>query len=69
MYTEGHTVKNAKTLPLNLLDATREFEKSAVFAAAFGKEFMKAYAGNKYAEWDRYSRHLSTWERHNTLDC
>jgi len=69
MYTHGHTVKNVKTLPLNLLDATREFEKSSVFGAAFGKEFMKAYAGHKYADWDRYSRHLSTWERENTLDC
>jgi len=27
MYTEGHTVKNAKRLPLNLLDALRLLEK------------------------------------------
>jgi glutamine synthetase len=69
MYTHGHTLKNVKTLPLNLLDATREFEKSTVFAEGLGKEFMKAYASHKYAEWDRYSRHLSTWERQHTLDC
>ena len=30
MYTEGHTVKNAKKLPLNLLDALRLTDKSKV---------------------------------------
>ena len=30
MYTEGHTVKDAKKLPLNLLDALRALEKSTV---------------------------------------
>ena len=30
MYTEGHTVKNARKLPLNLLDALRLTDKSKV---------------------------------------
>ncbi len=69
MYTHGHTLKSVKTLPRNLLDATREFEKSAVFGQAFGEEFVNAYAKHKYDDWDRFSRHLSTWERQNTFDC
>ena len=28
MYTEGHTVKDVRRLPLNLLDSLRQFEKS-----------------------------------------
>ena len=69
MYSEGHTAKGALRLPLNLLDAIRGFEKSDVLAQAFGAEFMAGYAKLKYAEWDRFSRHLSDWECRNTLDC
>ncbi|HEX3485864.1 MAG TPA: type III glutamate--ammonia ligase, partial [Micropepsaceae bacterium] len=69
MYTHGHTVKNAKKLPLNLLDALRAFEKSAVFKDALGAEFMAAYAKLKYANWNEYARHLTHWERETTLDC
>jgi glutamine synthetase len=69
MYTEGHKLKSVKSLPLNLLDATRSFEKSVVFASAFGDEFMSAYAKQKYAEWNGFSRHLTDWERTQTLDC
>ena len=29
MYKDGHTVTDAPTLPLKLLDALREFEKDA----------------------------------------
>ena len=69
MYTEGHLVKNAKKLPLNMLDALRAFEKSAMLKAAFGDEFMAAYAKLKLGEWDAFTRHLSHWEREHTLDC
>ena len=55
MYTQGHTVKNVTRLPLNLLDATREFEKSATLAAAFGDGFMRAYGDHKRGEWERYA--------------
>ncbi len=34
MYAEGHTVKDAKQLPLNLLDALRALEQSSVLKAA-----------------------------------
>ena len=69
MYTEGHTVKDAKRLPLNLLDALRAFEGSAVLEAALGTPFVKSYAKMKHNEWLEYAAHLSEWERQATLDC
>ena len=68
MYTQGHTVENVKTLPLNMLDAIRSLERSDVFAQAFGS-FVPSYLKLKSEEWNAYSRHLSDWERDNTLDC
>ena len=38
MYTDGHKAKGAKKLPLNLLDALRALEKSAVLKDAFGEK-------------------------------
>ena len=69
MYAEGHKVRGAKTLPLNLLDALRGFEKSKVLAEAFGKDTLDSYVKLKMREWDGFKRHLSQWERDNTLDC
>ena len=37
MYAEGHTVKNAKKLPLNLLDALRALEASRDLAQRLGR--------------------------------
>jgi glutamine synthetase len=69
MYTDGHTVKDAKRLPLNLLDALRAFETSDTLAAALGDSFVKSYAKMKHNEWNEFSAHLSEWERQSTLDC
>ncbi|MFZ5790668.1 MAG: type III glutamate--ammonia ligase [Pseudomonadota bacterium] len=69
MYTEGHKVKNAKKLPLNLLDALRLTEKSKVLRDAFGDSFVDAYVRMKNEEWSQYCRHLTQWELDNTLDC
>jgi glutamine synthetase len=69
MYEEGHTVKDAKRLPLNLLDALRAFEGSAMLEAALGAEFTKSYAKMRHNEWLEYAAHLSEWERQATLDC
>jgi glutamine synthetase len=69
MYTDGHTVKDAKRLPLNLLDALRAFESSATLKTALGAPFVSAYAKLKHAEWNEYAAHLSAWERQATLDC
>ncbi|NJM28985.1 MAG: type III glutamate--ammonia ligase [Rhizobiales bacterium] len=69
MYAEGHTVKNAKKLPLNLLDALRNLEKDEHLRKAIGEDAMNAYLKLKNAEWNQYCRHLTQWERDNTLDC
>jgi glutamine synthetase type III len=68
MYTDGHTVKDAKRLPLNLLDALRAFETSPVMKSYFGA-FVPSYAALKHDEWNEYARHLTQWERDTTLDC
>jgi glutamine synthetase len=69
MYAEGHTVKNAKKLPLNLLDALRNLEKDEHLRKAIGEDAMNAYLKLKTAEWNQYCRHLTQWERDTTLDC
>ena len=69
MYVDGHKVKNAKKLPLNLLDAIRTFEGSKAVRTMFGDEFVNAYSKLKNQEWNNYCRHLTQWERDNTLDC
>ncbi|MBL8710773.1 MAG: type III glutamate--ammonia ligase [Rhodospirillaceae bacterium] len=69
MYTEGHTVKGGKKLPLNLLDALRLASGSKVLREQFGDSFVDAYVRMKTEEWNAYTRHLTEWERHNTLDC
>jgi len=68
MYTEGHTVRGARRLPLNLLDALREFEKSKTLRDGLGAEFSSAFLKLKLGEWNSYSRHLTQWERDTTLD-
>ena len=67
-YTDGHTVPDAKKLPLNLLDALRALDASEPLKAALG-EVVPAYLKLKHAEWNDYARHLTQWERETTLDC
>jgi len=69
MYTDGHKVKGAKKLPLNLLDALRALEKSATLKAGLGESFLSSYLKLKYDDWNAYARHLTEWERDTTLDC
>ena len=69
MYTDGHTVKDVKRLPLNLLDALRSFETSDMLKSAFGEATVAAYAKLRHADWNDYARHLTDWERQTTLDC
>lgn len=68
MYTDGHTVTDAKRLPLNLLDALRALEKSIVLRGALGDELVDGFLKLKTIEWNDYSRFLTQWERDNTLD-
>ncbi len=69
MYADGHKIKGAKKLPLNMLDALRLTEKSKELRTEMGDELIDSYVKLKNHEWDRYCHHLSGWERENTLDC
>ena len=69
MYAEGHKVKGAKKLPLNLLDALRAFDKDKHLKSAIGDETSAAFLKLKMNDWSDYSRYLTDWERNNTLDC
>jgi len=69
MYAEGHTVKDVKRLPLNLLDALRALEASPVLRKGLGEPFINAYVKLKHADWDEYACQLTDWERRTTLDC
>ncbi|MBS0572255.1 MAG: type III glutamate--ammonia ligase [Proteobacteria bacterium] len=68
MYQAGHTVKGAPKLPLNLLDALREYDKDKTLKAMMGNDFSAAFLKLKHKEWDSYVSHFSRWERENTLD-
>ena len=69
LYAEGHKLRGARKLPLNLLDALRLFEKDKVVRAGFGESFVKSYVKLKTSEWNAYAGTISDWERSNTLDC
>jgi glutamine synthetase len=68
MYQLGHTVTDAPKLPLNLLDALRNFDRDSELKATLGNEFAAAYLKLKHAEWNQYASHFTQWERDNTLD-
>ena len=69
MYTDGHKVQNVRKLPLNLLDALRLFDKSAVARAGFGDDVVDSYVKLKLESWNDFMSHASAWERIHTLDC
>ena len=68
MYKDGHTVRDAPRLPLNLLDALREYEGNEVLSGAMGSSFSDAFLKLKRQEWDSFTSHFTEWERANTLD-
>ena len=68
MYQMGHTVEGAPKLPLNLLDALREYDKDTTLKAMMGAEFSTAFLKLKTKEWHSYASHFSAWEHENTLD-
>jgi glutamine synthetase type III len=69
MYAEGHTVKDGKRLPLNLLDALRALERSSVLKSGLGEDVVASYIKLRQAEWNDYAGQLTDWERQTTLDC
>ncbi len=68
MYKDGHTVTHGAKLPLNLLDALREYDKDTSLKAAMGEEFSAAFIRLKQQEWNSYASHFTQWERNHTLD-
>jgi glutamine synthetase len=68
MYEDGHTIKDAPRLPLNLLDALRLLEASTEFKGILGAELVDAFVKLKMKEWNAYASHFTQWERDHTLD-
>jgi glutamine synthetase type III len=68
MYAEGHKVRGAVKLPLNMLDALRAFDKDTTLKAAMGTAFSDAFLKLKHREWTSFVSHFSRWEKDNTLD-
>jgi len=68
MYAEGHKVRGAPKLPLNMLDAMRAYDKDKELKASMGEEFSAAYLKMKQQEWNDFTSYFSQWEKDNTLD-
>ena len=68
MYAEGHKIRNAPKLPLNLLDALRNFQQNKIIRGILGPAFADSYYKLKKDEWNNYMQHFSEWERLNALD-
>lgn len=62
-------MKDAKGLPLNLLDALRALRESSVLRSAFGEDVVASGSKLRHAECKEYAGHLTEWERQATLDC
>ena len=68
IYTDKITENKVEKLPLNLIDAIREFSKNSELKNKLGSEFSKAFIKLKNEEWDKFNNHLSSWEIDNTMD-
>ncbi|WP_019173269.1 type III glutamate--ammonia ligase [Pseudaminobacter salicylatoxidans] len=68
MYEDGHSIKDAPRLPLNLLDALRLLDGSEEFKQQLGSELVDAFVRMKMKEWNSYVSHFTEWERDNALD-
>ena len=68
MYADGHKVRGAPKLPLNMLDALRFYDKDKELKAMMGEEFSAAYLKMKHQEWTGFVTHFTQWEKDNTLD-
>lgn len=54
--------KNISILPQSLNEALDELEQNTVFTQSMGKEIVGEFIKVKRAEWNEYSRHVSSWE-------
>ena len=69
LYTKSYeelTARGLRTLPGNLLDATRELEADDVLRAALGKgrdeDYVDYFIDVKRQEWYRYHEQVTPWE-------
>ena len=69
MYEPGVAPAGVPRLPLNLLDSLRAFEASTRLRESLGAGFVNSYTKLRLAQWSDYMRHLTEWERENTLDA
>ncbi len=69
MYTEGHTLKDVRKLPLNLLDALRLMDKSDVIRKGFGDDFVDSYVKLRMQNWNDFMSHPSEWEKQDCMNC
>ena len=69
MYAEGHRVRGAKQLPLNLLDALRVLARDKALVEGLGGGTAEAFVKLKSEEWTSFMRAMTPWERENALDC
>jgi glutamine synthetase len=58
MYADGHLVKDAKRLPLNLLDALRTLEGSEILRAALGEDAFTTYLKLRREDWNAYASQI-----------
>lgn len=63
------SISHIKTLPSNLLDAIRLFERDTDMKTMLGDTFVNAYLKLKYAEWKDFMGTVSVWELEKTMDC
>lgn len=68
MYEPDAAPKDARRLPLNLLDALRALDASPMLREALGAPFIGSYVKLRMAEWQDYMSYLTDWERDRTLD-
>jgi glutamine synthetase len=68
MYAEGHLITDAPKLPLNMLDAIRNFDADEALKKMMGTGFSASYVKMKQQEWNSFVSHFSRWEKDNTLD-
>ena len=59
--------RKIESLPLNLREAVREFEKDPVVSGVLGKHALRSFLLAKKKEWAEYSSAVSDWEIENYL--
>ena len=69
MYAEGHKVKDAKKLPLNLLDALRNYGKDTYLKQQLGTRILGGVHQAQDEGMELVLPPPVAWEKETTLDC